>query len=341
MDRHFLESSPPDRLWRAIKLSFPRSVRKEIEQLEAGWQKESINPEWYILTLIQHLAREAGAVIALQLGDDRPYLRATGVLLHMPSQWRSEALAKQWSNACDAIRALASEMGVALVSRPAEKKEAPLPISGCDRCWRTGLRTTGGGYACKIHRSGTPDYRLSLKVDVWRAADQQFSESYENFLYRSLAKTAPSLLEPFEGFTDFRALYRGDEAGLGRFRWITVDLMQWWPKLPAARRYLKKRMRRPGESMTDAADVLRRLDPALKEGRGQQELVHRALLRDQRYLVEMMRLAEVWLATREAMTANWGGGGRKETRDRAPERYVVSMRPVGTARPRKNRKARK
>lgn len=342
IERHCLESSEPDRLWRAIKLSFPRSVCREMERLESGWTKESVTPEWYVFALVQHLDREADVITSAHLGDHRPHEQATGVLLWQSSQRRSDALAKQWSNACDAIRALASEMGVALVSRPAEKKSvATPPISGCDRCWRTGLRTNKGRYTCKEHRSGTTGYRQSLKVDVWRAADQVYSESYENLLYRRLAKSAPSLLEPNEGLNDMWPFYRGDESALQRFRSVSVDLAEWWPRLPAATRFLKKVMRRPGESMSDPAAVLRRLDPALKGGRVQQALVHRALLQDQRYLVEMIRLAQAWLAAQEAMTAEWGGDRVTKSRNSEPVDYVFSMRPTGSARPRRRRKSAK
>jgi len=321
------ETSAPDRLWHAARNTLPVSARLVMRHIEREFPLDHLKNSSHILLLVQRMEREVEWVASKSLGDETHWELATGLLIRYAKKrrMRIDEVVNEWSQSCWAIREVAIEMGITLIHQAPQQK---LPaIFLCDRCWRTGDRTYKGGYLCALHKPGTAAYRRALRLDVWRHPSQEWPESYEILVLRRLARTANCGLGYFEGEKPMLKLRLGQAEALEEFEEHIVDMRFSLERLPHARRFLRLKAKGLMWKLKDAATVLSYLDPLVEAGRYEQSLVHKAMIRDQRYILEMLNHAEAWLETDKMMNDAWGGD-RMSKSARSADSALVSFRPV-------------
>ena len=198
-------------------------------------------------------------------------------------------------------------------------------VAWCAVCWRTGHLAGHGMYFCSEH-SSVKKRQQAYSLNHWRSADQLAEDrsSYERVHFRALNRLMPSgLAVGAVQDTAIRRLQLGQVAALESLEAYTIDVGELVKNLPETTEFLRDTTRLKPIDLSNARDVLTALDPLAGRNRGLQELLHTAVLKDQRILHERLLYAEAWLRTAREKSMNPRGRPIRLTRKSKFERPTV------------------
>jgi hypothetical protein len=311
------------RLWRAAEEIFPAWFGATMDRARSGAREVT---RAHIDLLVRILIREGDVVAAHLLGDDIKFLHAE-YLIHQYAKVENlpvETLYFDWGAASNAFHDVAQKLKMLPLESVDDRSQI---LSTCHLCWRTAPLSSNGKYYCLRHkpRHNNSAYKEARKLRIWRSPTQD-PETAATFLYerlRELRRWAPSGMAPLDKSDELLHRLRcGEQSVVESFPQNSIQLAAFWPTFSSTQRFLKE-AKRNRLDFDDPADIVVTLDPLGRSQRKLHRLVHAAMIRDQRLLIEMLQLAETWLSAVEVRRQNHGGKRHRTIAD--PDVYVVQI----------------